>query len=76
MNVMSLARLGLAMQSSIYQIGIIIIITVIVVDYDDNNNNNNNNNIHPFLSKQAHKDFINIEKGGTWMEVAFLRSDT
>lgn len=75
MNVMSLTRLGLAMQSSIYQIGIIII-TVIVVDYDDNNNNNNNKNIHPFLSKQAYKDFINIEKGGTWMEVAFLRSDT
>lgn len=47
MNVMSLTRLGPAVQSSIYQIGIIV--TVIV----DNNyyNNKNNNNIHQFFSK-------------------------
>lgn len=68
--VMSLTRLGPAMQSSIYKIGIIITFSVV------NNNHHHHHHHHPFLSKQAHKDFINIEKGGTWLEVALLRNKT
>lgn len=70
MNVMSLTRLGPAMQSRIYHTGINIIIIIIIIIFiiliiAVVNKNNNNNNIHPFLFKQAHKEFINIEKGGT-----------